>query len=565
MTRVTAGNGIEGVTATTDVPLIALCIALMGISKPEEPALRICDLIDEALVVPIMTMNKALSATETIHILPGERWWGGCVDDGYQMPFSPGFRRDLLTQQNNQVMPLLVSSHGRYIWSETIFQFAVNDQLLSVTGGEPRLATPGGGLRGAVLGAGRDHFAPSGKMPHPLLFSRPQYNTWIELQYEQSQVGVLAYAERLIAEGYPPGVLMIDDTWQQDYGQWKFDRERFPDPKAMVDRLHAMGFLVMLWLSPQISADGRLYLDLRDQGLLVRDAAGLPAIRAWWNGHSAVLDMTNPAAIAWLADRLHTLEQSTGVDGWKFDAGDFSHYRDDDQIHVRGPATSQTQAWAAFAERWPLNELRACWQMGNRPLVQRLCDKLHSWAPLGGIAGCVPNTLALSLLGHPFSCPDLIGGGEYLSFNKNRDTLDGELFVRHAQLSALLPMQQFSAAPWRFLTPAHAALCREAALLHAEYGERIVALAEAAARTGEPIVRPLAWHWDDPAAWTVNDQFLLGPDLLVAPVVTKGATSRQVVLPPGRWREAGGQVMEGPATVTVAAPLHHLPRFERLA
>ena len=500
----------------------------------------------------------------TVPLLPGERWWGGCVDDGYQMPFASGFQRDLRSQQNNQVMPLLVSSHGRHLWSETIFAVAVDDQAVTITGGAPVLAEPGGGLRGAVLGAAQAYFPPSGMMPHPLLFTHPQYNTWIELQYEQSQAGVLAYAERIIAEGYPPGVLMIDDTWQRDYGDWRFDHARFPDPKAMVDRLHALGFLVMLWVSPQISPNGRLYLDLRDQGLLVRDATGEPAIRAWWNGHSAILDMTNPAAIAWLEGRLRALETATGVEGWKFDAGDFSHYRDDDRLHVPGPAASQTQAWAAFAERWPLNELRACWKMGNRPLVQRLCDKLHVWEPLGGIAGCVPNVLALGLLGHPFSCPDLIGGGEYRSFNEHRDQLDQELFVRHAQLSALLPMQQFSAAPWRFLDAAHADLCRQAALLHTAFGERIAALAKDAAQTGIPIVRPLAWAWADPRALAVNDQFLLGDDVLVAPVVTKGARSRRVLVPPGRWREARGQEVDGPAEVVVDAPLDHLPRFTRI-
>jgi alpha-glucosidase (family GH31 glycosyl hydrolase) len=480
------------------------------------------------------------------------------------MPFAEGFSRDLLEQLGNQVQPLLVSDRGRFVWSETPFRFAITAERVEIHGGSPVLSSVGSGLRDAVLAAGARHFPPTGTIPHELLFTKPQYNTWIELQYEQNQAGVLAYAERLIAEGYPPGVLMIDDTWQYDYGHWRFPADRFPDPAAMVRRLHELGFLVMLWVCPQVSSDGRLFLDLRDAGLLVRDAAGEPAIRKWWNGYSALLDLTNPKAADWLQGQLDALTRDFGIDGFKFDAGDFVNYEASDRTHVQGHPGIHSAAWAAFAERWPLNELRACWQLGNRPLAQRLRDKRHSWDE-EGIAGCLPNILAQSLTGHPYSCPDMVGGGEYQHFNGSAASLDGELFVRHAQMAALLPMQQFSAAPWRVLDAEHAALCLAAARLHAEYGERILALARHAARSGEPIVRPLAWIWNDPQAAEITDQFLLGDDLLVAPVVVRGARSRRVLLPPGTWREERGSRHHGPGWVEVGAPLDHLPRFHREA
>ena len=500
----------------------------------------------------------------SIPILPGEHWWGGCIDDGVRMPFAPGFTRRLLDQFGNQVQPLLVSDRGRWIWSEDPFAFTIGADAISITeaGAPMQLGVPGGGLRGACLDAAARFFPAQGKMPHDLLFTQPQYNTWIELQYQQTQAGVLAYAERVIAEGYPPGVLMIDDTWQYDYGHWRFPADRFPDPKGMVDRLHALGFLVMLWICPQVSADGRLYLDLRDAGLLLRGADGRPAIRDWWNGYSALVDVANPAAAAWLRGVLGVLQTEFGIDGFKLDAGDYCHYRSDDQAHRPGHPALQSEAWAEFAEGYPLNELRACWKMGNRALAQRLRDKNHSW-DASGIAGCIPNILALGLVGYAFSCPDMVGGGEYLHFNGSAGSLDGELFVRHAQLAALLPMQQFSAAPWRVLDAEHARLCRDAALLHVEYGERILALARHAAATGEPIVRPLAWIWDDARASSVHDQFLLGDDLLVAPVVTKGARTREVLLPPGRWRDDQGVEHAGGGLVSVPAPLERLPRFSR--
>ena len=67
---------------------------------------------------------------------------------------------------------------------------------------------------------------------------------------------------------------MIDDGWAEDYGRWEFNRRLFPDPKGMIDRLHALGFRVMLWTCPFISPDSVEYKRLRDRGLLIRDAQG---------------------------------------------------------------------------------------------------------------------------------------------------------------------------------------------------------------------------------------------------------------------------------------------------
>ena len=136
----------------------------------------------------------------SIPILPGEQWWGGCIDDGVRMPFAPGFTRRLLDQFGNQVQPLLISDRGRWIWSEDPFVFTIGAEAITLTEASAplQLGAPGGGLRGACLDAASRFFPAQGKMPHDLLFSQPQYNTWIELQYQQTQAGVLAYKEKWI-------------------------------------------------------------------------------------------------------------------------------------------------------------------------------------------------------------------------------------------------------------------------------------------------------------------------------------------------------------------------------
>ena len=168
-------------------------------------------------------------------------------------------------------------------------------------------------------------------------------------------------------------------------------------------------------------------------------------------------------------------------------------------------------------------------------------------------------------MGYAFTCPDMIGGGEYVNFMANSDKLDQELFVRYAQCSALFPMMQFSAAPWRVLDQEHFHYCQEAARLHVEFGDYIAMLARHAAQTGEPIIRHMAYEFGEGHYAEVSDQFMLGSDVLVAPVTRKGAAEREIRFPDGAWRGDDGTLVQGPCVVTVSAPLSRLPRYRREA
>ena len=146
---------------------------------------------------------------------PHERWWGGRTVDGHRAPFGDGrvFRVDLRHTGGNHAMPMLLSSHGRVVWSTDPFSVEFDGEgrlhtgpcdppLIDAT--LPRLIETGSTLREAFAWASRHAFKPDGCEPDPRLFSGPQYNLWIELLYEPTQAKVLAYARRLLDEGYPP-------------------------------------------------------------------------------------------------------------------------------------------------------------------------------------------------------------------------------------------------------------------------------------------------------------------------------------------------------------------------
>ena len=517
----------------------------------------------------------------TLAVLPGEHWFGGRIGDAHAAPYTEGFAADLHDNAGNQVQPLLLSTAGRYVWSDGAYRFALAagagdaPATLVVTAADALVrhgTAPGGTLAAAHALAVDSFFRFDGRLPARELFAAPQYNTWIELIYDQNQADVMAYARGVVEHGFAPGVLMIDDNWQRDYGDWRFRADRFPDPRAMVDSLHAMGFRVMLWVCPFVSPDHENFRHVQEgwRGFLDDPADTMRAeIVRWWNGHSAVLDLADPRSETWLRAQLDWLREEYGVDGFKLDAGDFPFYESGLPVdYARGDVAEsgttpqeQSELFARIGLDYLFNEYRATWRLGGAPLAQRLGDKGFAW---GDLRRLIPGMLTTGLMGYPYAAPDMIGGGEYRSFLA-LDSLDGELVVRSAQVHALMPMMQFSVAPWRVLDEEHLAAVRAAAALHVEHADRILALAERASRTGEPIVRPLAYAYPGQGYADVRDAFLLGEDLLVAPVLERGARARSVRLPRGeRWRYVPtGEVYDGGDEVTVPAPLDVLPRFAR--
>ena len=536
----------------------------------------------KVLIISIISLLGSgfsiLADSLELKILEGEYWWAGLSSKGYEMPYdaSTEVSYDLWgDNKGNQAQPLLLSNKGRFVWSEEPIKFVFKKGFITVTTREGKIDS---GKKGSNLAEVFDYvsnkyFPSNGLIPDKLLFIHPQYNTWIELMYDQNEDDILAYAEAIIENGYPPGVLMIDDNWQEDYGTWKFSPRRFNDPKGLIDRLHNMGFKVMMWMCPFVSADSADFRQLAQDGLLILDpqkqqnilwanTKNKAAIIRWWNGASACLDLSNPGAQEWFKDQLDCLVEEYGVDGFKFDAGDARFYINNVVSWKRNiTPNDHTQFFAEFGLNYPLNEYRASWKMAGLPLAQRLRDKGHEWEDL---AKLIPDQMSQSVMGYAYTCPDMIGGGEYRSFLSN-SSLDEELIVRSAQVHALMPMMQFSVAPWRILSKENNQICLDMANLHVELGEQFLHFAESAAKSGEPIVKPMAMAFPNGGYELVKDQFVLGNTIIVAPVIKKDERSRAVLLPQGKWKADDGNIYVGGKEVVIDVPLSRLPFFERVS
>ncbi|MDR2046626.1 MAG: glycoside hydrolase family 31 protein [Clostridiales bacterium] len=500
-------------------------------------------------------------------MIKGEYWYGGQIGDGVEMPVNAERERvnDSVKGFGDQSTPLFISNKGRYVWSDDgyVIKFDKGGVTAESDTAEIKLYEGFGTLRGAYLAASKRHFPPDGNMPDELMFRIPQYCTWIEMKKLQRQSGVLKYARSIINSGMPAGEIIIDDGWQRTFGDWEFKNLFFKNPGAMIDELHGMGFKVILWIVPFVSPKSPSFSYLKENGCLVRNADGSVAMRKWWDGTSAVLDMSEPKAFEWFTGVCRGLMEKYGVDGFKQDAADNKFYRADDITAGGVSPNGQTELWMRSALQFPFNELRASWKAGGVGVAQRLGDKRHRWEKYGGLRALIPNSLLLGLTGHPFSCPDMIGGGWAADFWKPQEFYDHELFIRWAECSTLMPMMQYSLSLWRLRNKRTAELCRAAAKFHLEFSDYIVKYANAARMTGEPIVRYMEYSFPNEGMEEVNQQFMLGDDYLVAPVVDKGAREKEVKLPKGEWKRVGtDDICEGGRAVTVKAEIDELPIFK---
>lgn len=402
-------------------------------------------------------------------------------------------------------------------------------------------------------------------------FKVPQYNTWMQMTYHPTQDGVIKYAQEIIENGFTPGIFMIDEGWQKDYGNWDFNRLTFPNPKKMIDQLHKMGFTVMLWITPNIRPDGEFFIrqyfkefnpELHDK-LFMRTNEGNVAICEWWNGFSAILDFTKECDCDFLDNQLNYLINEYGVDGFKFDGGSIDMYAD--TVCINGtPQSTHTAAqrniaWNKFGRKYKFHEYKDTFKGGGIRMIQRIRDRGHCWEG-DGLATLIPNAMLQGLLGHPFICPDMIGGGEW-TVRALDMPVDEELFVRMAQCCALFPMMQFSWAPWEAVGKEYLDCIKAAEKFHVKFSEKILELVNDAYKNGEPILRSLEYNYPHQGYHKINDIFMLGENILVAPIIKKGQTLKEFPLPDGDWEGFDGKTYTGKTTISVSVTLKDLPYF----
>ncbi|MFF0013679.1 alpha-xylosidase [Streptomyces sp. NPDC005374] len=396
------------------------------------------------------------------------------------------------------------------------------------------------------------------------------FGPWISGGFRRdSAAEVRERAHRVRELGFPCSVLHIDTYWQR-HGCWsdmEWDAEAFPDPRGLMTDLAGQGFHVSLWMNPYLSVDSPYFTEADRNGWFLRTGSDTTWIGQVWGGahpDSAVLDLTHPGADDWFRGRVRQV-LATGVSVLKTDFGEavpvaaVAHNgMTGDRLHNLYPllfndlVAEVTREVAGHGLTWS----RSTWTGGQRHGAKWTGDSNASWQDL---ASTLRAGLSLSFSGQPFWSHDI--GGFH-------GTPDPELFVRWAQFGLLSPLSRFhgmtSRLPWDFGEEAYTAVLH-AARLRTSLLPYVRSAAADAVRTGEPLARPMALdHPGRPDAHAADLQYLLGPDLLVAPLYAPGGR-RQVWFPPGRWRpyDGGRDPVTGPRWQHVELPLATAPLWVR--
>lgn len=410
-----------------------------------------------------------------------------------------------------------------------------------------------------------------------------------------NQDQLLAVAREHVGRGLPLDVIVADFFHWPSMGDYRFEEEFWPDPAGMVAQLRDLGVELMVSIWPQVSLESENYPRLRSENLLVRAERGID-VQMTFQGPSVFLDVTNPRARATAWDIIRRNYYDAGIRTFwldeaepEFGVYDYDHYRmyagsalAVGNIYPQAYARMFSEGLAEAGEGEVVNLVRAAWAGSQRYGALVWSGDVHStWEDL---SRQVAAGIHLGVAGIPWFTTDIGGfhGGDI------RDPGFVELLIRWFQFGTFSPVMRLHGdrSPheavvaadgstrlgsggdnevWSFGEEAYGIL-----RTHLDLRERLRPYLRetmrAAHECGAPVMRGLFHEFpDDEACWGIADEFLLGADLLVAPVMAAGAREREVYLPAGaRWRDIRtDRVHDGGARVLAAAPLSSAPVFAR--
>jgi alpha-glucosidase len=400
-------------------------------------------------------------------------------------------------------------------------------------------------------------------------------------------------------DGIPLSAVHLDIDHMDGYRVFTVDLQRFPDLAGLSADVARRGTRIVTIVDPAVKVDpqSEVYREGTEGGRFLRDPDGGQHVGVVWPGRAAFPDFTDPEVRRWWAgnyERLtdagvagiwHDMNEPTSIAVW----GDRTlplatphvmEGRGGDHREAHNPYGNlmNEAGWdgltAARPERRPFIVSRAGWAGLQRHAWNWTADIESSWE---GLAQQIPTVLGVGLSGVPYSGSD-IGGFS--------GTPTPELYVRWLEMSVLMPFCRTHSVlgapprePWRFDEP-YRRMIGDLIRFRYRLLPYLYALAQEASVSGAPLARPVAWpapgaarSSDDPRLWQVDDAFLLGDALLVAPVTRDGWRTRRVVLPHGpwfHWRPLDGdpaapsadaldpgaaEALVGGSAPTVAAPL----------
>ena len=411
----------------------------------------------------------------------------------------------------------------------------------------------------------------TGRAPAPPLWS---FGVWMSRCIYYTRAEVEAVIARLRELEIPCDVVTLDSAWLKErrrYGtagcDFAWNDDDFPDPVGMIKGLGEQGVKVCLWENPYIWKGTALYEEGERRGYLVRTRdGGLAQVPD--NPGTGLPDLTNPRAYRWWQAQ-HRRLLRIGVATFKTDYAEavpedavFANGLTGHEMHNVYPLLYNQASFEATAEE---RDEAVVWGRSGYAGSQRYPLNWVGDSPISfaGMAAALRAGLSLSLSGIPFWSHDI--GGFWSPAGPA--ALTPTLYIRWAQFGLLSSHARFHGIgprePWAYGEQA-VAIVREFARLRYRLLPYLWALAHEASETGVPVVRPMCLEFpNDRLASGLDRQYMLGPSLLVAPVLNEEGRCG-LYLPPGRWYDFWtNKASVGPAALELEVPLERIPLFVR--
>ena len=379
----------------------------------------------------------------------------------------------------------------------------------------------------------------TGRSPMLPLWS---FGTWMSrITYFSQQEG-LDIAAKLRHHRIPADVIHFDTgwfgvDWQCDY---QFSADRFPNPERMLKELAKEGFHTCLWQLPYFTPKNRYFSEITERNLHIRNAdGGMPY-------EDAVLDFTNPQTVSWYQDKILGLLRQ-GVSTIKCDFGEAAPYngfyhngRGGLYEHNLYPLRYNKALWEAVERQHPGEGIiwaRSAWAGSQRYALHWGGDAATTNT---GMAGDLRGGLSLGLSGFSFWSHDMGGFVTASPEDIYRRWLPFGFLSSHTRAHGAPPTE-----PW-LISESFARAFRECAEMKYRLMPYVYAQAKHCSERGLPMVRALLVEFpDDQGAWLVDDEYMFGSQMLVAPLMESG-TGRDVYLPRGKWIDyQSGKVYDG--------------------
>ena len=427
----------------------------------------------------------------------------------------------------------------------------------------------------------------TGKVP-----MMPEYGLgfWqCKLRY-QTQEELLEVARGYKERGIPVDVIVSDFFHWPHQGDWKFDKDYWPDPAAMVKELKEMGTELMVSVWPTVDGDSENYETMKELGYLTRSETGK---RLGQLGDACVIDVTNPDGRKFVWDRICENYYKDGIKiFWldeaepEFTGYEYEHYRyflgADMEVGNIYPKLYARMAYDGMAEEGQeniLNLLRCAWAGSQRYGALVWSGDIDS--SFRALRNQLAAGLNMGLAGIPWWTTDIGGfhGGNIY------DEKFKEVLVRWFAFGCFCPVMRLHGFRAPFLPPLGTTgggkqisgaaneiwsygeevygICRKYIFLRLKMRPYVRSLMAAAHEKGTPVIRPLFYDYpEDQKSWEIGDEYMFGPDVLVAPVLYEDVRERQVYLPEGKWININdGSEWDGGQTITAPAPYEAIQVF----